>query len=186
MTDAPPDADSERAMLVRWLQALLPAVARAAAEQRAPLHVYTFAPRGERALLDALARHFDALCAIPAFYDLLTSSPALTQPMVSLLAEEVRARMNLAPVCQNLYETAAALGFEWKDERTDFRRVFRARVFDNRRTFVRDHATSLFNRDPSKTDDDRDDDAPPPFVRVESAARFGAEIPLEYAYAAWG
>src|SRR3989440_427668 len=106
--------------------------------------------------------------------------------MVSLLAEEVRARTNLAPVCQNLYETAAALGFEWKDERTDFRRVFRARVFDNRRTFVRDRATSLFNRDPSKTDDDRDDDAPPPFVRVESAARFGAEIPLEYAYAAWG
>ena len=31
-----------------------------------------------------------------------------------------------------------------------------------------------------------DDDAPPPFVRVESAARFGAEVPLEYAYAAWG
>src|SRR2546423_1079708 len=235
MTLAPPDADSERAMLVRWLQALLPAVARAASEQRAPLHVYTFAPRGERALLDALARHFDALCAIPAFYDLLTSSPALTQPMVSLLAEEVRARMNLAPVCQNLYETAAALGFEWKDERTDFRRLFRARVFDNRRTFVRDQATGRFKtRDEGgrMKDEVRADggtersgegeigmttagplssspphpvpssprplsshipppssfetDAPPPFVRVESAPRFGAEIPLEYAYAAWG
>src|SRR5256714_1495853 len=234
MTLAPPDADSERAMLVRWLQALLPAVARAAAEQRAPLHVYTFAPRGERALLDALARHFDALCAIPAFYDLLTSSPALTQPMVSLLAEEVRARMNLAPVCQNLYETAAALGFEWKDERTDFRRLFRARVFDNHRTFVRDQATGRFKtrdeggrmKDEVRADggterrgdgeigmttagplsasphhpvtpsprppsslipppSSLDDDAPP-FVRVESAARFGAEIPLEYAYAAWG
>ena len=92
-------------------------------------------------MLDALARHFDALCAVPAFYDLLTSSPALTQPMVSLLSEEVRARLNLAPVCQNLYEVASALGFRWEDGRTDFRRTFRARAFDNRRTFLRDAAT---------------------------------------------
>jgi hypothetical protein len=153
----------------------------------APLHFYTFAPRGERALLDALARHFDALCAVPAFYDLLTSSPALTQPMVSLLSEEVRARLNLAPVCQNLYEVAAALGFRWEDGRTDFRRAFRARVFDNRRTFMRDAATGEFGADFSKDErDEAAEDAPPPFVRVESAARFGAEIPLEYAYAAWG
>ncbi len=35
--------------------------------------------------------------------------------MVSLLSEEVRARLNLAPVCHNLYEVARALGFEWRD-----------------------------------------------------------------------
>ncbi|HEX8118954.1 MAG TPA: hypothetical protein VF521_16875, partial [Pyrinomonadaceae bacterium] len=164
MADAPPDTDAERELLVRFVQKLLPAVARAAGAGAAPLNFYTFAPRGERALLDALARHFDALCAVPAFYDLLTSSPALTQPMVSLLSEEVRARLNLAPVCQNLYETAAALGFQWSDGRTDFRRTFRARVFDNYRTLP------LSSGEAS----------------VESAARFGAEIPLEYAYAAWG
>jgi len=196
MTDARPDTEAERALLVRFVQRLLPAIARAAAEERAPLHFYTYAPRGERALLDALARHFDALCAVPAFYDLLTSSPALTQPMVSLLSEEVRARLNLAPVCQNLYEVASALGFEWKDDRNDFRRTFRARVFDNRRTFKRDPATGGFERgDEGAGAQDEvcgdspsslDEDAPPPFVRVESAARFGAEIPLEYAYAAWG
>jgi hypothetical protein len=187
MTGAPPDTDAERGLLVRFVQKLLPAVARAAGADAAPLHFYTYAPRGERALLDALARHFDALCAVPAFYDLLTSSPALTQPMVSLLSEEVRARLNLAPVCQNLYETAAALGFDWKSESTDFRRTFRARVFDNRRTFMRDPATGEFRADFSDTERaDVEEDAPPPFVRVESAARFGAEIPLEYAYAAWG
>lgn len=190
MTDAKPDTDAERALLVRFVQALLPAVARAADGTTAPLHFYTFAPRGERALLAALARHFDALCAVPAFYDLLTSSPALTQPMVSLLSEEVRARLNLAPVCQNLYEVASALGFEWRDERTDFRRVFRARVFDNRRTFLRDPATGELRADFEKAEAEEsegvDEDAPPPFVRVESAARFGAEVPLEYAYAAWG
>lgn len=187
MTDAPPDTDAERGLLVRFVQRLLPAVARAAGAETAPLHFYTFAPRGEHALLDALARHFDALCAVPAFYDLLTSSPALTQPMVSLLSEEVRARLNLAPICQNLYETAAALGFRWEDERTDFRRAFRARVFDNRRTFMRDAATGELRADfPPAERDDVEEDAPLPFVRVESAARFGAEIPLEYAYAAWG
>jgi hypothetical protein len=187
MTDAPPDTDAERALLVRFVQRLLPTVARAAGAETAPLHFYIFAPRGERALLDALARHFDALCAVPAFYDLLTSSPALTQPMVSLLSEEVRARLNLAPVCQNLYEVASALGFQWKNEQTDFRRTFRARVFDNRRTFMRDAASGELRADFSKAEADNvDDDAPPPFVRVESAARFGAELPLEYAYAAWG
>ena len=187
MTDAAPDTDAERDLLVRFVQRLLPAIARAAGADLAPLHFYTFAPRGERALLDALARHFDALCAVPAFYDLLTSSPALTQPMVSLLSEEVRARLNLAPVCQNLYEVAAALGFRWEDAHTDFRRAFRARVFDNRRTFMRDAATGELRADYSKAErDDVEEDAPPPFVRVESAARFGAEIPLEYAYAAWG
>jgi hypothetical protein len=204
-TDAPPDDEAERALLVRFVQRLLPSIADAAAGERAPLHFYTFAPRGERHLLNALARHFDALCAVPAFYDLLTSSPALTQPMVSLLSEEVRARLNLAPVCQNLYEVAAALGFDWRDERTDFRQRFRARAFDNRRTFLRDSTTGLFRRNDERgalNDELKaqaapdssfsvprssfDEDAPPPFVRVESAARFGAEIPLEYAYAAWG
>ncbi|HWS87483.1 MAG TPA: AAA domain-containing protein [Pyrinomonadaceae bacterium] len=195
MADAPPDTEAERGLLVRFVQGLLPAVARAADADAAPLHFYTYAPRGERALLDALARHFDALCAVPAFYDLLTSSPALTQPMVSLLSEEVRARLNLAPVCQNLYEVAAALGFKWQDERTDFRRTFRARVFDNRRTYRKDEGGRLHVKDEGGRMKDEgslispssfDDDAPPPFVRVESAARFGAEIPLEYAYAAWG
>ncbi|HEX7173747.1 MAG TPA: AAA family ATPase, partial [Pyrinomonadaceae bacterium] len=196
MTDAPPDLDSERALLVAWVQNLLPAVARAAESERAPLHVYTYAARGERTLLDALARHFDALCAIPAFYDLLTSRPALSQGMLSLLSEEVRARLNLPPVCQNLYEVARELGFKWEDGPVDFRKIFRARVFDNRRTFVRDAAAGVFTKDAARAvkedeagavNDDEEDAPPEPHsVRVESAARFGVEIPLEYAYAAWG
>jgi hypothetical protein len=197
MTDAPPDVDSERALLVRFVQGLLPAIANAASDTHAPLHFYTFAPRGERALLDALARHFDALCAVPAFYDLLTSTPALTQAMVSLLSEETAARMNLSPVCQNLYETAAALGFDWSSGPTDFRRRFRARVFDNRRTFLRDASTGELRKDEGgrRKDKVKPDSHPSAFclppssfqsVRVESAARFGVEVPLEYAYGAWG
>ena len=188
MAAGPPDDDAERTLLVSWLQRLLPSIASAATSAKAPLHVYTFAPRGERAMLDALARHFDALCAVPAFHDLLTSHPALSQSMVSLLSEEARSRLNLAPVCQNLYEVAQSLGFAWSEGENDFRKIFRARVFDNRRTFLRDRASGALVRDGVKpeADEETDGDAPPPFVRIESAARFGAEIPLEYAYAAWG
>ncbi|HVF57516.1 MAG TPA: PD-(D/E)XK nuclease family protein, partial [Pyrinomonadaceae bacterium] len=184
MTDAPPRVESERDMLVAWLQRLLPEVARVADAPRAPLHVYTYAPRGERALLEALTRHFDALCSVPAFYDLLTSHPALSQSMLSPLAEEVRTRLNLAPVCQNLYEVARELGFVWDDGETDFRKTFRARVFDNQRTFMRDARTGRFARG-ERTMEGEEGEAPP-FVRVESAARFATEVPLEYVYAAWG
>lgn len=194
---APDDADAtaERNLLVAWMQQLLTAIGRVADAQRAPVHVYLYGRRGESALLNALRRHFDALCAIPAFYDLLTSSPALSQGMVSFLSDEVRARLNLAPVCQNLYEVADALGFEWSDGETDFRKVFRARVFDNRRRFMRDDATGQLRQPHDATPHDDEDDTPAgaatanvktETISIEAAARFGAEIPLEYAYAAWG
>lgn len=186
MTDKVPNDETEREMLVAWLQKLLPAIARASGETDAPLHFYSYASRGERAILDALARHFDSLCALPAFYDLLTSHAALSQSMVSLLSEEVRARLNLAPVCQNLYEAARELGFKWKDGETDFRKIFRARAFDNRRMFMRDPATRMFSKNAPKREPENEDEPPAPFVRIESAARFSTEIPLEYAYASWG
>ena len=176
-TGAPPDTEAERALLVGWVRGLLPAVARAADTDAAPVHVYLFDRRGQRFLLEALARHFEALCAIPAFYDLLTSSPALTQSMISFLSEEVCGRLNLGHVCQNLYEVARELGFRWDDGSGRTAQTFRARVFDSTRAFARDSKTRQLGVAES---------AAPDAVFVESAARFGTEIPLEYAYAAWG
>jgi hypothetical protein len=175
--DAPPDTEAERALLVAWVARLLPQVALAADAAEAPVHVYLFDRRGQSALLEALARHFEALCAVPAFYDLLTSHPALTQGMISFLAEEVGARLNLAPVCRNLYEVARELGFRWEDAPREIQRKFRTRVFDSTRPFARDGETGQL-----KPSDAKDDGA----IFVESSARFGTEIPLEYAYAAWG
>ena len=100
--------------------------------------VYLYDQREQGVLLTALTRHFDALCAIPAFYDLLTASPALTQGMLSFLADEVRERRNLAPICQNLYRVASAMGFAWREGELDFWQKFRARAFGYRRMFVRD------------------------------------------------
>jgi hypothetical protein len=78
MTTAPPDTAAEQALLITWLTRLLPAIAAVAGTTQAPLHLYLYNQRDQGVLLTALTRHFDALCAIPAFYDLLTASPALT------------------------------------------------------------------------------------------------------------
>ena len=178
LTDAPPDDDTERALLVKWVARLLPSIASAADTESAPVHVYLFDRRGQGALLEALARHFAALCAIPAFYDLLTSTPALTQGMISFLSDEVCGRLNLSAVCQNLYEVARELGFRWdEDGAREITKTFHARVFDNARPFARDAATRRLR--PAEP-------AEPGAFFAESAARFGTEVPLEYAYAAWG
>jgi hypothetical protein len=177
LAEAAPDDASERALLVAWVGRVLPSIARAADTESAPVHVYLFDRRGQRSLLDALARNFAALCAIPAFYDLLTSSPALTQGMISFLSDEVCGRLNLSAVCQNLYEVARELGFRWDDGTREITKTFHARVFDNTRPFVRDAATREL-RPAERTE--------PGAFFAESAARFGTEIPLEYAYAAWG
>ncbi|MDT7604058.1 MAG: hypothetical protein QOF61_2055 [Acidobacteriota bacterium] len=176
-TLAPPDTEAERALLVAWVSRLLPQIARAADSAEAPVHVYLYDRRGQRSLLDALARHFEVLCAIPAFYDLLTSHPALTQGMISFLGEEVCERMNLGAICQNLYEVARELGFRWDDAAHDVRKKFHMRIFDNARPFARDAETHLLTPSDAKERGAR---------FVESSARFGTEIPLEYAYAAWG
>jgi hypothetical protein len=44
--------------------------------------------------------------------------------------------------------------------------------------FVRDDATGMFRQ--ARRQDE------PDAIPVEAAARFGTQIPLEYAYAAWG
>jgi hypothetical protein len=178
MTTTPPDTAAEQALLITWLTRLLPAIANVAGTTHAPLHLYLYDQRDQGVLLTALTRHFDALCAIPAFYDLLTASPALTQGMLSFLADEVRERRNLTPICQNLYRVASALGFAWREGELDFWQKFRARAFGYRRMFVRECATGPFRQ--ARHQDEAG------AVPVEAAARFGTQIPLEYAYAAWG
>jgi CRISPR/Cas system-associated exonuclease Cas4 (RecB family) len=177
MAEAPPDTDAEREILVRWLTRLLPAIVDAAGADYASLHVYLYDRRDQRVLLDALTRHFDALCAIPAFYDLLTSSPALTQGMISFLIDEVRERRNLSPICQNLYRVASAMNFDWRENELDFWKRFLPRAFGYRKAFTRDPQTGMFRRVSNAEE--------PGALHVEAVSRFGVQIPLEYAYSAW-
>jgi hypothetical protein len=177
IASGPPDDAAERDLLVAWLMRVLPAIKRVAGADVAPLHVYLFDAKGERFLLEALSRHFEALCAIPAFYDLLTTSTATHQSMISFLGEEARERLNLPVICWNLYQVAAESGFKWSEGELDARSTFRARIFDNRRPYERDMATGELRR--AEETSERT-------VWVESGARFGVDVPLEYAYAAWG
>jgi len=98
--------------------------------------------------------------------------------MLSFLADEVRERRNLTLICQNLYRVASALGFAWREGELDFWQTFRARAFGYRRLFVRERATGLFRQARHQDESGA--------ISVEAAARFGTQIPLEYAYAAWG
>lgn len=173
-----PDTDSESELLVRWLQKVLRAI-NETGDALAPLHIYVFDRRSTGGLLTALERHFAALCAIPAFYDLLTSTPALTQSMISFLSDEVAARMNLGAICANLYEVANDLRFDWKAE--GLRARFKTSIFDNRRAFVRDEKLNRYRKPQDAEYQNKER-----LEWVESAARFGTEIPLEYAYATWG
>jgi hypothetical protein len=178
MADLPPDAGVERDLLITWLKKLLQKIAEAAGVDFAPLHIYLFDRNDQSVLLSALTRHFDLLCAIPAFYDLLTSSPALTQGMVSFLKDEVCERRNLSPICLNLYRVAAEMGFAWREDKLNFWERFRARAFDFNRSFIRDRQTGEFREVISADERDK--------MQVEAGARFSTQIPLEYAYTVWG
>ena len=112
-------------------------------------------------MLDAIRRNLDRLAGLPDFFDLLTETAATSQSMFSFLAQEVRERKNLGILCHSLPLAARRLGFDWTFEGVELHRVFQARVFDNRRTLP----------------DER---------WYESASRFNSQIPLEYAYGAWG
>jgi hypothetical protein len=205
MTAGPPDDGSERELLEAWIGRLFAAIARAGGKTSdgerqtpgfsAPLHVYLYDRRDQRALLDALTRHFERLALFAPFHELLTASPALTQQMISFLADEARSQRNLPPVCWNLYRVARAFGFDWQDGDLAFWRRFRARAFDYQKSYRRDVWTGLFQ--PATRADVSDSDlqsnvksnvksnVASDVQYVESAARFGAQIPLEYAYAAW-
>lgn len=175
IADAPPNLEDEESLLIRFTQKLMKAIYDVAQNRTSPLHFYLFDQRGQDSLLNALVRHIEKLDAIPAFHDLLTQSPALSQGMISFLAQETSTRLNLSKISQNLYEIAKELRFN-KDAEEVFPKKFRARIFDNIRPFVRDE-NGLMN--PSKNETDEK-------IWLESAARFGTQIPLEYAYAAWG
>lgn len=178
IADAPPDDDAEQDLLIAGVQKLLSAIAETADSTHAPVHFYLFDSRSQEKLKAALTRHFAALCAIPAFYDLLTASPVLSQPMISFLADDVQARRNLKNLGQNLYQVAGEMKFDWMGGERNVKERFRAKIFDNFRKYSRSETGELAPANIATADSND--------VWIEASARFGTEIPLEYAYAAWG
>lgn len=171
LSDGPPaTAEQERTLLLNWIGDCLRALVELAApdaegQARAPIHLIFFDRNGQRALLDALARHFGALAAATPLYDFMTQIAAFDSPLLSFLEEEMRELKNYPMVCQSLQAVARYLGFDW-DTPAPYREIFRARLFDEMGRL--------------------DEDAEGPEVWYTSRARFSSSIPIEYAHAAWG
>ena len=183
-TESSPEASSERALLLSWVGEVVDAVRAVAGSVETILHLYLYNRYDQAVLLEALKRHLDSVALLPGFYDLITQHPAVTQPVVSFLADEVMGRRNLGYTCQPLHDVARAMGFDWETAEYDFYHLFRARMFDNRRTVLRTEDGQF--QPPPRDEEGQvrwDEEG---VIRIESAARFNSQIPLEYAYAAWG
>lgn len=179
ITSEPPTDATEQALLEDWVLSVLQAARAVAQSEHAPVHLYCYNRYDQKVLLEALKRHLDSIAAIPAFFDLLTQSPALSQSVISFLYDELRERTNFGLACMPLHDAARWVKFNWQDEHFDYFSLFRARMFDNRRTVTRGADGRLL---PALKEDDSAD---PNKVNIESSSRFNSQIPLEYAYGAW-
>lgn len=171
LTDGPPgQPEHERELLLGWIHATLQAIGELAApdglgQPLAPIHLIFYNSFEQRLLLDALARHFGVIAAATPLYDFMTQIAALDSPLVTFLDQEIRELKNYPMVCQSLQAVARHLRFDWNSPQA-FRAIFRARMFD----------------DQGRLDEDADGEQ----GWYTRRARFNSQIPLEYAYAAWG
>ncbi|MBA3302854.1 MAG: ATP-binding protein, partial [Acidimicrobiia bacterium] len=96
-------------------------------------------------------------------YDFLTQMAAFDAPVATFLDEEIKAFKNFPMTCQSLQSLATYLKFDWNAPRR-FRDLFKARLFDYLGKLEIDGQPEWFTR----------------------RSRFNSQVPLEYAYAAWG
>lgn len=171
LTEGPPDSPQrEEELFVRWVRDTLRtlvglAVPDAEGRREAPIHLIFYNRYEQRLLLDGLARHFQSILGATPLYDFVTQLAAFDSPLVTFLDQEIRELKNYPMVCQSLQSVATFLGFQW-DTSEPYRQIFRTRMFDN--------VGKL---------DAADGGEPRWYTR---RARFSSQIPLEYAYAAWG
>ncbi len=177
--DQPPTDKIEGELLIGWVKQVVTAAREVSPREDVPVHLYCYNRYDQKVLLEALKRHLGEVAAIPAFFDLMTQSPALTQPMISFLSDEVSERWNMGRICMPLHDASRYMKFDWQDEQYAYFSLFRARMFDNRRNVVR-----LPNRAIARLTDE-EARAHPGYLTIEAASRFNSQIPLEYVYAAW-
>ncbi|HEU0165642.1 MAG TPA: PD-(D/E)XK nuclease family protein, partial [Thermomicrobiales bacterium] len=173
LSDAPPDSAAiEERLLVDWIANTLQAVVEVAAPDpegnaRAPIHLVFINDFAQQVLLAALGRHASTILGATALYDFVTQLAAFDSPLITFLDRQIREQKNYPMICQSLQAVAAFRHFDW-NEGIPYRKLFRARMFD------------FWGRL-----DEPDDD-----FRAESwftnRARFNSQIPLEFAYNAWG
>ncbi len=172
---SPESHEIEERLVVQWVEETLQALVEIAAPDaegnlRAPIHLVFINNFAQRVLLDALGRHATTILGATALYDFVTQMAAFDSPLSTFLDTQIREQKNYPMVCQSLQSVAAFLRFDW-NKGTPYRDLFKARLFDYL----------------GKLDDpDRPDDDPRTLEWYTSRSRFNSQIPLEFAYAAWG
>jgi len=179
LTDAPPVSDEqERELFLRWTTETIRAIVELAApdhdgQPRAPIHLIFYDTFEQRVLLEGLGRHAESVLGATPLYDFVTALAAFDSPVTTFLEDEIRELKNYPMLCQSLQAVAAYLKFDWNSP-APYRAIFRARLFDWW----------------GKLERDGDDAAAAGTTRESpwytARARFSSQIPLEYAYAAWG
>lgn len=196
MTDGPPDTpEKEGELLVEWIEDTLRAVVELAAQDEngepvAPIHLIFFNRYEQRVLLDALARHLPTILAATPMYDFLTQKAAFDSPIATFLDDEIRDLKNYPMLCQSLQAVSAFLKFNWR-EPENYRTIFRERMFDfwGKLDGPPLPATSwngTASGNGKSTGGTHVEDGQDTQAWYTNRARFKSEIPLEYAYAAWG
>jgi hypothetical protein len=194
ITDGAPDtADKEAALFQKWIVELLAAVDELAApdadgNRRAPIHLIFWNDFGQRLLLEALGRNMGPMVhAAPALYDFVTQLAAFDSPVSTFLDDEIRERTNYPMLCQSLQAVAAYLKFPWDETTaptpketspqpspwkgegaTNWREIFRTRLFDSGGSTTVERAGEIVEE------------------KYSRRSRHNSQIPVEYAYAAWG
>lgn len=177
MTAGMPTEESERNLLLQWVEGTIRAIAElaapdAAGEARAPIHLIFFSGLEQKALLQALSRHASEVLAATPLYDFMTQIAAFDSPIATFLDREIRELKNYPVLCQSLQAVASMTWvdgerFDWNED-APYRELFRERMFD---------ALGRYQ------EPDPDADVPAPWSTRRS--RFNSQIPLEFAYAAW-
>jgi hypothetical protein len=175
MTPAPPDTnDIEKALFLDWTQETLRAVVELAApdengQPTAPIHLIFVNRFAQKQLLNGLGRYLDEVLGATPLYDFITQLAMFDSPIASFLEEEIRQQKNYPMVCQSLQAVAAFLKFDWNRD-VPYRDLFRGRMFDFWRKF-------------SGQDEE---ESPGINGWYTGRSRFNSQVPLEYAYGAWG
>lgn len=177
LSEGPPDSlVKEERLFVDWIEETLRSIVELAApdeegKARAPIHLVFYDDFAQRVLLDGLARHAGTILGATPLYDFVTQLAAFDSPIATFLDREIRDQKNYPMVCQSLQAVAAFLKFDW-NEGTPYRDLFRARLFD-----------FWAKLEPAA---DASADTPGVSTWYTGRARFNSQVPLEYAYAAWG
>ena len=176
MTSTAPHANEiEQTLFLDWITETLRAIVELAApdadgKPNAPIHLVFINRFAQKQLLNGLGRYVDAIFGSTALYDFMTQLAMYDSPIATFLDQEIREQKNYPMVCQSLQAVAAYLKFDWNRD-VPYRTIFRARMFDFWRKL-------------------EEGDAGIPGTQstgwYTGRARFNSQIPLEYAYAAWG